>query len=84
MDLTKFKSLLDEQVSWPEFYAFKFIVKTERKGQVIELLEEHEIEEKHSRNGRYVSINSKKLMQSSDDVVAVYHKLSTIEGVITL
>lgn len=84
MDLTKFKALLDDQVTWPEYYAFKFIVKTEQKAQVISLLEEHEITEKHSRNGKYISINSKKLMNSSDDVVAVYHKLSTIKGVITL
>ena len=84
MDLTKFKALLDEQVSWPDFYSFKFIVKTENKSQVTSLLEEHEITEKHSRNGRFVSISSKKMMQSSDEVVDVYRKLSTIEGVITL
>ena len=84
MDLTKFKSLLDEQVSWPDFYTYKFIVKTERKSHVTSLLEEHEITEKHSKTGKYISITSKKLMESSDDVVAVYHKLSTIEGVITL
>lgn len=84
MDLTKFKALLDEQVSWPDFYSFKFIVKTENKSQVTSLLEEHEITEKHSRNGRFVSISSKKMMQSSDEVVAVYRKLSTIEGIITL
>lgn len=84
MDLTKFKNLLDEQVSWPDYYSFKFIVKVEHKTHVTSLLEEHEIIERHSRNGKFVSINSKKLMESSDDVVAVYHKLSTIEGVITL
>jgi putative lipoic acid-binding regulatory protein len=84
MDLTKFKALLDEQVTWPDYYSFKFIVKTDRKTHVTALLEEHEITEKHSRNGKFVSINSKKMMQSSDEVVAVYHKLSTIEGVITL
>tara|TARA_Y100000385_G_C12794587_1_gene509133 strand:- start:278 stop:532 length:255 start_codon:yes stop_codon:yes gene_type:complete len=84
MDLTKFKALLDEQVSWPDYYTYKFIVKAERKGHVTELLEEHEIAEKQSKTGKYISITSKKLMQSSDEVVAVYHKLSTIEGVITL
>lgn len=84
MDLTKFKSLLDEQVSWPDYYTYKFIVKADNKSQVTTLLEEHEITEKLSKNGKYISITSKKLMKSSDDVVAVYHKLSTIEGVITL
>ena len=37
MDLTKFKALLDDQVSWPDYYSFKFIVKTERN--VSELLQ---------------------------------------------
>ena len=84
MDMTKFKSLLDEQMSWPDYYTFKFIVKTEEKNQVISLLEEHEITEKASKNGNYISISSRKLMANSDEVVAVYHKLSTIKGVITL
>lgn len=84
MDLTKFKALLDEQISWPDYYCFKFIVKAENKAQVASLLEEHQITEKESRNGKFVSVTSRKLMKSSDDVVAVYHKLSTIKGVITL
>jgi putative lipoic acid-binding regulatory protein len=84
MDLTKFKALLDEQVSWPDNYCFKFIVKAENKAQVVTLLDEHKIKEKLSRNGKYVSINSTKMMNSADEVVAVYHKLSTIKGVITL
>jgi putative lipoic acid-binding regulatory protein len=84
MDMTKFKTLLDEQVNWPEIYTFKFVVKTDKKDQITTLLEEHSIEEKYSAKGNYVSITSKKMMSSSDEVVAVYHKLSTIEGVITL
>lgn len=84
MDLTKFKALLDEEVTWPDVYTYKFIVKTDNKTQVTDLLEEHEISEKHSKNGNYISITSKKLMNSSEEVVAVYNKLSTIEGVITL
>jgi uncharacterized protein len=84
MDLTKFKSLLEEQISFPDYYSFKFIVKTDAKDHLLVHLEEHVIEEKLSSNGSYTSVTSRKLMQSADEVVAVYQRLSTIKGVITL
>ena len=84
MDFTKLKNLLDEQVSWPDQYQFKFVVKSHKKQQVLELLDEHTISEKLSRNGKYTSITSKKLLNSSDEVIQVYEKMSRIEGVITL
>jgi len=84
MDLTKFKSLLEEQISFPDYYSFKFIVKTETKDHLLVHLEEHIIVEKLSSNGSYTSVTSRKLVQSADEVVAVYQRLSTIKGVITL
>ena len=84
MDFTKFKALLDEQMQWPEHYSFKFVVKTEQKTQLLELLEEHSVEEKISKKGTYTSITSKKLVHSSEDVVAVYQEVSKIEGILSL
>tara|TARA_Y100000768_G_scaffold388765_1_gene386919 strand:- start:3733 stop:4047 length:315 start_codon:yes stop_codon:yes gene_type:complete len=84
MDFTKLQNLLDEQVNWPEHYQFKFVVKSEKKMQVLELLDEHHVSEKLSRNGKYTSITSKKLLHSSDEVIQVYEKMSKIEGVISL
>lgn len=84
MDFTKFKALLDEQVEWPEHYTFKFVVKTELKSELLDLISEHEIEEKVSKNGTYTSITSRTLMTSSDEVVAVYRRVSKIEGIMSL
>lgn len=84
MDFTKFKVLLDEQVQWPEHYTYKFVVKTERKSELLELLSDHSIEEKVSKNGTYTSVTSRKLAHSSDDVVGVYLEVSKIEGIMSL
>ncbi len=84
MDFTKFKILLDEQMSWPEHYTFKFVVKTERKTELLDLLSDHSVNEKESKNGTYTSVTSRKLVASSDDVVAVYQEVSKIEGIMSL
>lgn len=86
MDFTKFKALLDEQVTWPDYYSFKFVIKTDNKHQLIGMFSEseHQLNEKLSRNGKYTSVTCRKLVQSADDVVAVYREVSTIEGIISL
>ena len=84
MDTRKFKALLDEQVTWPDYYMFKFITKADSKHQLLSLLSEHSIEEKESKNGKYISITSRKLLSSSDEVISVYSQISKIEGIITL
>ncbi len=84
MDIAKFKSLLDEQITWPDYYTFKFVVKTEQETQVLALLDGHKIESKASSKGTYISISSRKLMQSSEEVVAVYNLLSQVEGIMSL
>lgn len=84
MDFSKFQTLLDEQVTWPDYYNFKFIVKTEKKSKVLDLLSEHKIEQKLSKNGKYTSISSRKILSSSDEVVAIYKNVGQVDGVITL
>lgn len=84
MDFTKFKVLLDNQMNWPDEYTFKFVVKTEKKTELLDLISEHKVEEKISKNGTYTSITSRTLASSSEDVVAVYKKVSKIEGIMSL
>lgn len=84
MDFGKFKALLDDQMVWPDYYSFKFVVKSGHKDSLLEILEEHSITERQSKNGNFVSITSRKLVHSSDDVVEVYQKASTIEGILSL
>lgn len=84
MDTNKFKALLDEQITWPDYYSFKFITKTEQKHVLTDLLADHSIQEKPSKNGKYTSITSKIILNSSEEVIAVYNKVSHVDGVITL
>tara|TARA_B100001971_G_scaffold215182_1_gene259073 strand:- start:19566 stop:19820 length:255 start_codon:yes stop_codon:yes gene_type:complete len=84
MDFTKFKALLDEQVEWPDHYTFKFVVKSHKKEDLVALIDDHHIQEKSSSTGKYTSITARKMFRSSDEVVAVYHKVSKIEGILSL
>jgi putative lipoic acid-binding regulatory protein len=84
MDLVKFQELLDEQVNWPDTYQFKFVTKTDSKDQVLSFLGDHKISEKLSKNGKYTSITSSKVLNSSEEVVAIYKEVSAVPGVITL
>ena len=51
-----FKKSLDEEYNFPATYNFKFIVATESKKKVIDLLPEAKCSEKKSRNGKYTSV----------------------------
>jgi putative lipoic acid-binding regulatory protein len=83
-DLTKLKSLLDEEHEFPFHYTFKFIILTENKDELLSLLKEHNITEKLSKNGKYTSITSHTSMNSSDEIVEVYQVASTVEGIFSL
>jgi len=84
MDMTKFKSLLDDQMNWPEYYTFKFVVKAEHKDHALDLLVEHTIQERDSKTGRFTSLTTRKLVHCSEDVVAVYEMMTKVEGIMSL
>ena len=84
MDFTKFKALLDEQMSWPDRYTFKFVIKTERKTELVRILSDHSVQERESKKGTYTSITSEKMVASPEEVVAVYKEASKIEGILSL
>jgi uncharacterized protein len=84
MSKEKFQELLDQTYQWPDYYEFKFIVKTNEKSQVIALLPEFTLTETPSAKGNYVSISARKLMKSTQEVLDVYDQVSQIKGVISL
>lgn len=84
MSEAKFKELLDESYTWPDYYEFKFIVKMANKHQVLSLLVGFTISETPSKNGNYVAISARKLMQSTQEVMTIYKSMSTVEGIISL
>lgn len=80
----KFRDLLEQNYQWPDYYTFKFIVKAEDQEQVLKLLDGHEVQFKVSEKGNYISITSRLLVNSTDDVIAVYEAVATIPGVMSL
>lgn len=80
----KFRELLDQNHQWPDFYTWKFIVKTESSSQVVALLVGYEVTTKTSEKGTYVSITARKLVQTTDEVLALYHIVASIPGVMSL
>lgn len=84
MENDKFKELLDQSYQWPDYYEFKFIIKTDDKSQILELLTGFTIHETPSKKGNYTSISARKLMKSTEEVIQVYELISPIKGVIPL
>ena len=78
------KQKLDEQFAWPMLYMFKFIVPEANKAKVISLFKKHDVSSRNSKNGNYVSLTIRMFMMSSEDVIDVYKKASTIDGIIAL
>jgi uncharacterized protein len=81
------KKRLDEQLSFPTVYMFKFIVVADN--QKMALIEsffspEADIFHKSSNNGKYISITAKEVMMSSEDIIDIYKRASVIEGVVAL
>ena len=79
-----FKKSLDEEYNFPATYNFKFIVATESKSKVIDLLPEAKCLEKKSRNGKYTSVTLTSVMKNSSEILYIYEKASKIDGVISL
>ena len=83
-DYGSLKESLDAHYTWPNVYLFKFIVPREQSNQVIELLDDTNLKKKYSAKGRFVSFSCEKLVQSSDEVIALYRLMEKIPGIITL
>ncbi len=81
---TNFRTLLDDQTEFPTEYTFKFIVPLEHMPELQRRLEGYELQTRASRNGNYISTTFSPQMKSSDDVIAVYERVTGVEGLIAL
>lgn len=84
MDFHKLTALLEDQHQWPGPYLFKFIIPTHKKTELFAILSGHEIVEKPSKNGRYLSVTSTKHCSCADEVIKVYKHAITVEGIMSL
>ncbi|EQC50322.1 PF04359 family protein [Bacteriovorax sp. BSW11_IV] len=80
----KLKELLDNEYDWPSYYLFKFVVHSDHVDTFKVIVEHDNFMERPSKNGKYVSLTFKKLMNSSEEVLLIYEKVSTVPGIISL
>ena len=83
-DQPNFKDLLYQTYQWPDFYDFKFIVKSPDKELVLEKLKGFNIVETPSKQGHYIAVTARKLVKSSDEVIEIYQLVGSIKGVMSL
>ncbi len=83
-----FAKLLENVHTWPCRYPFKFIVPTPKLSQLCSLLEDQvpkdDLKIRHSKKQNYASVSFEFECQNSDDVLCLYEKISSIEGVVAL
>ncbi|WP_432736220.1 DUF493 family protein [Maridesulfovibrio sp. FT414] len=82
--LEKFKTVLDEHHEWPCAYTFKFIVPGKALDELKSLLDGIPHTEKDSKTGKYTSVSATITAESSEEVIIIYQKAATIEGLISL
>jgi uncharacterized protein len=83
----RFKDKLIETMTFPSVYMFKLIVPSENRSiALVENLfeEDADIHTKESGGGKYTSVTAKQVVMHVDDIINIYKKASTINGVIFL
>ncbi|MBD1428600.1 MULTISPECIES: DUF493 domain-containing protein [Sphingobacterium] len=83
-----FRQKLMDIEQFPSIYTFKFIIPADvDKREQVEKIFEHpstKISSKDSKTGKYNSLTVETFVQSADEVIDYYKKVSTIEKVIML
>lgn len=80
----KFRELLDQSYQWPDYYDFKFIIKTDDKHLLLEKLAGMQLTEHPSKNGNYTSVTARKLIHNTQEIIDVYESAGSVKGVMSL
>lgn len=83
-DRENFKEKLEESGQFPMLYMFKFIVPKGKETEIEAFFPKNEVKLKPSSGGKYVSTTIQAMMENSDQIIDIYEKVATIEGVISL
>lgn len=81
---TRLQAALDSCETWPCDYCFKFIAKSDGLAPILELFEGFTVSLRESSGGKYTSVTVQAVMQSSDEILAVYRKMAECPGIISL
>jgi uncharacterized protein len=79
-----FRERLNNNHIWPSLYMFKFIVPKGKEMEISKLFPKNEVETKESSSGNYISLTTKVMISSSDEVIRIYEEAQKVEGVIAL
>ncbi len=82
--LNQLKARLDETMSWPSKYIFKFIAPKSESDAVIKVFNGRPTSTRLSKNGNYVSVTADLEMKNSDEVISIYREAAKIKGIIAL
>lgn len=82
--ISDFKEKLENSYSWPSLYMFKFIVPSGKEEEVKNLFPKHDVTQKPSKNGNYISLTAEIMAGSSDQISDIYLQANKIEGLIAL
>lgn len=78
---------LEESTTFPHVYMFKFIIPSDNhKLALTEALfgSEAQVTTRPSKSNKYISVTAKEMMLSVEEIIAVYKKAESIEGIISL
>ena len=83
-NLERFQKSLDENMTWPCRYLFKFIVPQIRLASLMVLFDGSAYHLRDSANGNYVGLTAEVEVASSDQVADIYRRAARIEGIVIL
>lgn len=83
-NIERFKKQLVDHYDFPTLYLFKFIVPVEQKDKFENLFPEISFDTKNSKTGKYISFSKKLKVNSSEEVVEIYNRAYSINGIISL
>lgn len=83
-----FKEKLETTHSFPSYYIYKFVVPAEHsniaKIRIVFEDKGADFSSRESKNGKYLSLTVKVLVNSADDVITNYRQVSAIKGIVML
>jgi putative lipoic acid-binding regulatory protein len=82
--IDSFRSSLDANYEWPCLFPFKFIVPKAQTEAVLALFDVAPSRAKDSSSGRFTAYTMEIEVVSSDEVLAIYERVTSIPDVISL
>lgn len=81
--MMRLHALIDSGHEWPGEYLFKFIVPRDKIEELEGHFKEVSYQTRPSANGRYISLTYRGYFHSSHQVMEVYERVMTIEGIMS-